>query len=205
MNRRVHAPAQGELFGILTAGPLRAGASARQGQSRRVRSRARTLLLPVGVLVVVLLAPLAALLVCVHLLGWQLQVIQTGSMAPRYPEGSLAIIEPVDPADVKIGMTIVFDDPLAPGRVVAHRVVDKVEGTNTWQTKGDANASRDPIPVQAAAIRGRVRWAVPGVGRWIDSVRGPTGLIVLVGVPLALLLVTELTDWRRRRSGGCSR
>jgi hypothetical protein len=39
-------------------------------------------------------------------------VIETGSMGPRYPAGSLAIVEPFDPADVRPGMTVVFENPL---------------------------------------------------------------------------------------------
>lgn len=147
-----------------------------------------------------MLLPLAVLLATVFLLGWKFQVIETGSMAPRYPAGSLAIIEPVDAAEVRPGMTVVFEDPLVRGRLVAHRVVKRLPGSSpVWATKGDANAENDPAPVHAAAIQGRVRWAIPGLGGVVSGLHAAWAVVLLVGVPLALLLFTEIAAVRRRR------
>jgi signal peptidase I len=138
----------------------------------------------------------------VLLLGWQLQVIATGSMAPRIPEGSLAVVEPLDPADVRAGMTIVFDDPSGGGRLVAHRAVKRLPGDPpAWQTKGDANAVADPYPVHASAVRGRVRWTIPRLGTVASALHGPATVVVLVGLPLAVLAATEVMRLRRRRRG----
>ena len=123
------------------------------------RGGRRGLVLPLAALGVAGLLPPAVLLTTVLLLGWQLQVIQTGSMEPRFPAGSLAGVEPLDPADVRAGMTVVFADPGNPGRLVAHRAVKRLPGDlPVWRTKGDANAEPDPFPVHAAAVRGRVRY-----------------------------------------------
>jgi signal peptidase I len=137
----------------------------------------------------------------VLLLGWQLQVIETASMAPRLPAGSLAVVEPIDAADVRAGMTVVFEDPAGGGRLVAHRAVKRLpsEGLPVWQTKGDANAEADAYPVHASAIRGRVRWGIPHLGSVTSALHGPLTVIVLVGVPLAVLVATELAALRRRR------
>lgn len=147
-----------------------------------------------------MLLPLAAFLGTAVLLGWKFQVIETGSMAPRYPAGSLAIVEPVDAADVRPGMTVVFEDPLVRGRLVAHRLVKRLPSTSVmWATKGDANAENDPAPVAATAIQGRVRWAVPGLGRAVSALHGGWAVGLLVGVPLTILLFTEIAALRRRR------
>jgi signal peptidase I len=146
------------------------------------------------------LVPLAALLGTAFLMGWKFQTIETGSMAPRYPAGSLAIIEPFDAADVRPGMTVVFEDPLVRGRLVAHRIVKRLPGSSpVWETKGDANAESDPAPVHATAIQGRVRWAVPGLGRVVSALDGGWAVALLVGVPVAILLLTEIAAVRRRR------
>jgi signal peptidase len=146
------------------------------------------------------LLPVAVFLGSAFLLGWKFHVIETGSMAPRYPAGSLAIIEPVDPADVRPGMTVVFEDPLVRGRLVAHRVVRRLPGRSpAWATKGDANAENDPAPVHATALQGRVRWAIPGVGRAVSALPGRWAGALFVGVPLAILLFTEIAAVRRRR------
>jgi hypothetical protein len=96
-------------------------------------------------------------------------------------------------------MTVVFEDPFVRGRLVAHRVVKRLPGSSpVWATKGDANAESDPAPVHAAAIQGRVRWAVPGLGRAVSGLHGGWAVVLLVGVPLAILLFTELAAVRRR-------
>jgi signal peptidase len=155
--------------------------------------------LPVAGLAVAVLLPLAVLLGVAAVSGWKFQPIETGSMAPRYPAGSLAIVEPVDAADVRPGMTIVFEDPFVRGRLVAHRVVKRLAGSSpAWATKGDANAEADPAPVHASAIQGRVRWAVPRLGRFVSVLHGGWTFALVVGVPLGVLLLTELAAVRRR-------
>lgn len=162
--------------------------------------RRRGFILPVAALAVAVLVPLAAFLGTAFLMGWKFHSIETASMAPRYSSGSLAVIEPLDPSEVRSGMTVVFEDPLRRGRLVAHRVVKRLPGESpVWATKGDANAEKDPAPVHAAAIQGRVRWAIPGAGRLVSAAHGPVALVLLVGTPLGVLLLTELDALRRRR------
>jgi signal peptidase I len=140
------------------------------------------------------------LLGAAFLFGWKFQPIETASMAPRYPAGSLAVVEPIDASGVEPGITIVFEDPGHPGRLVAHRVLKVLPGTAlAWQTQGDANAEPDPFPVPARAIGGRVRWAIPALGAVVTAVRGPQAVVLLVGLPLLLFVAFEIRDWRRRK------
>jgi signal peptidase len=163
-------------------------------------SRRRGVGLPVAGLAVAVLLPLAVFLGAAALLGWRLQVIETGSMAPRYPAGSLAIVERFDTAEIRPGLTVVFEDPVVRGRLVAHRIVKRLPGDSpVWATKGDANAEADPAPVYSTAIRGRVRWAIPKLGRLVSGLHGAGAILLLVGVPFGALLSTEIAALRRRR------
>jgi signal peptidase len=160
----------------------------------------RGVLLPAAVLGLVVLVPLAVLMGTVLLLGWQLQVIETGSMAPRIATGSLAVVEPIDAADVGLGMVIVFEDPSDRGRLIAHRAVARLPGERpVWQTQGDANARPDAYPVHAAAIEGRVRWTIPRLGSIASALHTPITAVLLVGVPLLVLVVSEIVVLGRRR------
>lgn len=157
-------------------------------------------LLPAAVLGIVVLVPLAVLMITVLLLGWQLQVIETGSMAPRIAAGSVAVVEQIDAADVRAGMVIVFEDPARHGRLVAHRAVKRLPGEGpVWQTRGDANASPDPYPVHAQEITGRVRWTIPRLGSVASALDTPITPALLIGLPLLLLAASEIADHRRRR------
>lgn len=149
-----------------------------------------------GVLVVAVLLPLATFLVAAWLLGWQLQSVQTGSMAPTYPVGTLLVVGQMDAGDVEPGMAIVFEDPSQPGRLVTHRVVRIAPGdTLTFITQGDANATADPAPVPARLVRGRVLWSVAQLGSFLDWLQWPRSFVLLVLVPGAALAVAE---WRQR-------
>jgi signal peptidase len=154
------------------------------------------------VLGIAILVPLAVLMSTVLLLGWQLQVIETASMEPRVPAGSLAVVQPIDVADVRPGMVIVFEDPARRGRLVAHRAVKPLpdDGAPVWETKGDANRTADPYPVHAPAISGRVRWSIPRLGDLVSTLDRPATPVILIGLPLALLGATELMSVRRRRA-----
>jgi signal peptidase len=152
---------------------------------------------------VALLLPLATFLVAVWLLGWQLQHVESGSMSPTYPVGSLLVTADVAPSDVRIGMPIVFEDPREPGRLVTHRVVGVTPGTVlAFVTRGDANATNDPEPVFARLVRGRVLWHVTVLGAVFDWLQWPRSFLVLVVLPAALLAFTEVRARSIRRRVG---
>lgn len=152
-----------------------------------------------AILSLTLLLPLAAFLVSVWLLGWQLQSVQSGSMGPTYPVGSLLVIAPLDASQVELGMPIVFEDPDLPGRLVTHRVVGRVPGdANAFLTQGDANAVPDPFPVPARLVRGHVMWHVSHLGNAMDLLVWPRSFLLLIVLPASLLVASELIGRVRR-------
>ena len=90
--------------------------------------RRRDLVGPVAALAVAALLPLAILLGTAFLFGWRFQPVETNSMAPGFPAGSLAVVQPVDVADVEPGMVVVFTDPKEAGRGLAPRGVRPLSG-----------------------------------------------------------------------------
>jgi signal peptidase len=150
---------------------------------------------------VVLLAVVAAL-IAAWLAGWKLQAVETGSMDPALPTGSLAVVVPTRPETVEVGDVIAYREP-ADGRRVLHRVIGVTTshtGEVFFETRGDANATPDPLLAPASAIQGRLAWHVPHLGRAATALRPPIGLLVLAGVPVLPLAVGEI--YRRRRSLG---
>lgn len=149
------------------------------------------------------LFPLAVFFVACWLLGWRLQPVLTGSMAPTYEVGSLMVVAPVDPSHVRVGTTIAFAPVDAGDRLVSHRVIERLELADgiAFRTQGDANREPDAQVVPAERIRGRVRWHVVGLGGWLQWLQWPRGFFLLVVPPLAMLLAGELRQrWRTRGS-----
>ena len=122
-------------------------------------------------------------------------------MEPRISRGAAVFVEPVDPAVVRSGSVISFDDPADRSRVVVHRVV-RVRETERgvfFETQGDANAAPDGHAVPARGVRGRVRWSVVGLGSLVSWLgQGNVGLGLLT-LPLGALALSELGGMRERR------
>ena len=172
---------------------------------RAVRFSGRWLISTSGVLSIAVMLPVATFLVTAWLYGWQLQAVLSGSMSPTYPVGSLLVIETTDASQVELGMPIVFEDPQVRGRLVTHRVVGvaSAETLQFW-TQGDANASRDPFPVPARLVHGRVMWQVSHLGTVVSALQGPWTSIALLVIPFGLLLAGEARTLIRRRREGAS-
>ena len=66
----------------------------------------------------------------------------------------------------------------------AHRIVGGSAQTG-WETRGDANPSRDPFVSGPTEVRGTVAAWLPGIGRIFD----PRVLLVILGGLVVLLLL----------------
>lgn len=120
----------------------------------------------------------AALLALVMLVGVMVIVVPaatgstpmtvlTGSMEPTYPPGTLVIVRPIDPQEIRIGDAITYQIESGKDAVVTHRVVSVSQDTKgevSFITKGDANGAADALPVQPVQIKGKVWYAVPWIG-----------------------------------------
>lgn len=150
---------------------------------------------------VALLLPLAIFVVSAWLLGWQLQSVLSGSMAPGLPVGSLVVVGQVDASAVEVGSVIVFMDPAHRDRLVTHRVVALAPGDAlAFITKGDANATNDVAPVSADLLRGHPLWHVTYLGTALEWLQWPRSFLLLVLGPALVLGALSLRDRRARRA-----
>lgn len=149
--------------------------------------------------VVVALLGVAALLVASYVLGWRLLVVESGSMAPTYPIGSLTVVTPADSDELAAGSSIVFVSQNGSGALVSHRVVRRVETDDglAFETRGDANPAADPLLVPVRDVRGTVSYAVPRAGTALSFLARPPVIAALILGP-ALWLVGSAVHRRRR-------
>ncbi|WP_330328486.1 signal peptidase I [Streptomyces sp. NBC_00536] len=154
---------------------------------------------------------LAALLTAVTALGvgrfcFDLRYVPvlTGSMAPGMPTGSLVVLAPLHPKDIRVGEVIAFKPP-APygepgGAPVIHRVLTRTrtDGTTVITTKGDANPVADPWRIRLdSGTFGKAVTHVPYAGgavTWIRSLGGFGSVAIAAGV---LVLALGLRAFRR--------
>lgn len=130
--------------------------------------------LSLGLLLVVAFAA-SILIVVPKATGSTPLTVLTDSMTPTLPPGTLVVVRPIDPRDVRVGQVVTYQ--LVSGRpeVVTHRVV-AVTSTSTGEVRftfrGDANALPDAAAVRPEQLRGAVWYSVPVVGWANEAVNG---------------------------------
>ena len=95
--------------------------------------------------------------IAIRVSGLLTYVVTGGSMEPSIHKGSLVLVQPVSPSEVKVGDVITFQqyDQTTTHRVTA--ITRSAQGLS-FATKGDANAVPDPedksFPGQVGVVRG---------------------------------------------------
>lgn len=175
------------------------GSMSASGGSRRLPLRSLVRLLTAAVTLAVI--ALVVLLRAVPLTGRTTLVVGGPSMSPAIGIGSAIVLEPVDAARLAVGDVVSIQN--GPDRAIyTHRIVRVVErdGGPWLETKGDANAAPDPAIVPAPAVLGRVIVAIPYAGYLVALGSRPSGVVLLLGLAMALLLVGWILDPGRTAS-----
>lgn len=145
------------------------------------------------------------------LFGKSLITIETKSMEDTYKAGDLVFMTKINTEakqNLEPGTIITFRAPIdinndgEPGDLNTHRIVEKIEGTNSYITKGDNNLLPDnegdrPYTVHSSDIigtcteKGRLR----GVGNLIKFLSSSLGFFLCIVLPLILFFLYELYNF----------
>ena len=128
------------------------------------------------------LAALTVLLVLPGLFGIHPLTVQSGSMEPAYPKGSMLYIRNVDPYGLSEGQAVTFH--LADGEtLVTHRIVEIDREKEEICTKGDANELEDSAAIPFGQIVGAPFFCIPYLGYlagYLSSASGKAAVVMLV-------------------------
>lgn len=151
------------------------------------------------------LALIAVMIVVPRLTGSTAYTVLTGSMRPSLPPGTLIVVKPLEPEDIRIGDVMTYQLESGESEVVTHRVVGigaTTDGEQRFTLRGDAN-NTDDEPVIAQQIRGSLRYSVPYLGYVNSALSGEQRIWltrVAVGGLLAYALVMLLGAWRDKKA-----
>jgi signal peptidase I len=127
--------------------------------------------------------------------GGSALTVLSPSMQPTLAPGDVVVVRPRPASQIGVGDVVTFtarDPQSVATRTVTHRVTEVLPGP-VFRTKGDANATPDPLTVPAADVHGVLWYSVPLVGGLVGRLMTPAGAIVGVGLVVlvlgALLLV----------------
>lgn len=121
-------------------------------------------------------------------------VVQSGSMEPALGTGSVIFITPE--VSYRVG-DIVTWQPSGGGTPITHRIVTEFsDGGERYQTKGDANESKDSV-IDRSQVLGRVAFQVPYLGYPVSFAKRPIGFFLLILLPSLLIIFDEILNLRR--------
>lgn len=127
--------------------------------------------------------------------GHYLMFVETGSMEPTLPIGTILLVKDSRIQDIKIDDIVSFHSTITLGGVthdviITHRVVDiRSDQTGTHLiTKGDANELEDDIPVNQNILVGKTILYITFLS-FLKDFFGNTSLILFIVVLIVLTLV----------------
>jgi signal peptidase len=131
----------------------------------------------------------------VPLSGHETIVVGGPSMQPAIPIGAAIVVGPIDPNGIAVGDVVTMKPGQGP-TLVTHRVTEVVEKDGgIWiRTRGDANATPDPVLVPATKVVGRVDVAIPMAGYLIALLSIPAGILLILCVAGTLLAAAWLLE-----------
>lgn len=135
-------------------------------------------------------ATLAVALLIPRLAGATPYVIETGSMTPTMPPGTLVVVKSADPSAIGPGDVITFQISSGDPTVVTHRVIQQgvdATGQPRWRTQGDANDSPDQKWVLPVQVKGERWYSIPYLGYATSFVTGQQREVLSIVVVLGLI------------------
>ncbi|MBP3596273.1 MAG: signal peptidase I [Clostridia bacterium] len=123
--------------------------------------------------------------------GYKPFIVLSGSMKKEINSGDLVLTKEIDPTTLKKGDIISFREGEI---VVTHRIVDIVEkdGEKGFVTKGDNNEANDLNIVKFENVEGIYLNKISGLGNVAMFIQTPTGIIISLSIPLAILICMNL-------------
>lgn len=128
--------------------------------------------------------------------GYDIRIVESGSMEPAIPTGAVVLTRPQ--ASYAVGDVVTYQRRTDTS-ATTHRLVEAtmVAGEPAFIAQGDANNVADVEPVRPAEIAGRVWYHIPYLGYILSFFRSPLGFLILVIVPAVLIVWEQVARIRR--------
>jgi len=110
------------------------------------------------------------------------------SMEPTIPVGSLIVVWPTSFENLEDDdvITVRLNNT---GILLTHRAVEINHEERTIITKGDNNPTRDPQPINADQLVGKVIFHIPVFGSFVSFLKTTTGIIIIASIIIAFIVL----------------
>lgn len=152
-----------------------------------------------GMITFLLVAVVAVLLVLFFIpqcMGYQPYNIQTASMTPKYPVGSMIYVKSTPLEDLNVGDVITYRTSSEGGWIVTHRLAQIDRETGTLVTKGDANNTEDGSISYTSVIGKATNFSIPLLGKIATQYQDGYGKGITIASIVFLLALSFLLSNR---------
>lgn len=125
------------------------------------------------------------------LFGYRLYIVDSGSMSPTIKTNSIIIVEESLPKGIEAGDVITYYGHNSSTRVT-HRAMEVIDSGEYFITRGDANDTDDPSPLNGKSLIGKVVVVIPVVGSVFRFLSTKVGISLLVTIVLAWIAIPKL-------------
>jgi signal peptidase len=130
-------------------------------------------------------------------LGVDAYIVDSGSMEPTIPEGSVVYEKWNNPETLEEDDIIIFrpNSSEINEDIVVHRIIERREENYTpeFRTKGDANQESDPGWTPGYRVVGQQMFHVPYIGYFISATNSLFFVLALMFVPASILIYQQIT------------
>ena len=119
-------------------------------------------------------------------------VVLSGSMEPALSKDDLIIVRKSN--NLAVNDIVVFQDG---NSLIVHRIIETDGKTVT--TKGDANNASDQ-PVSISDIKGKVVFSIPFVGKIVNLIKTPVGILLVIIAAIALIEIPHIKEKRKHNA-----
>jgi signal peptidase len=136
-----------------------------------------------------------------QLFGYSILSVQSDSMEPVFSKSDLIVIHRTKPFDrFEVGdiVSFVSYDSAGTRFVNTHRIVQvsKGETRDRYTTKGDNAIAKDRKTLYSNSIIGEYTGKkVAGLGKYVDFVNSPTGVLLCVVIPSAIIIIAQVVNY----------
>jgi len=134
------------------------------------------------------------------LFSHRLYIVDSGSMSPTINIDSMIVVKEFAPQQIKEGDIITYYGSNNSVKVT-HRVMEVQGQGQSFITKGDANETNDPMPLEGQRVIGKVVFTIPFIGMMFRFLSTIQGIISLALVGAIWLIAPKIFTKRVKHSG----
>lgn len=134
-----------------------------------------------------------------RILGHRLYVVDSGSMSPTINVDSMIIIKESKPSEIEIGDVITYYGYDNQSRVT-HRVAAIENKGEFFTTRGDANNTEDPMPLEGSKLIGKMVFKIPMIGKLFRFLNTQIGMGILITLSILWIILPLISKRFRQQT-----